>query len=73
VDVVRAIVGAEVPVTGVLCFIDADWPLIGGSFSTRGVEVLWPKKLVPSLITSAPLQLDVVDLHRSIADALPPA
>ncbi len=34
VDVVRSIVGTDVPVTGVLCFIDADWPLIGGAFTT---------------------------------------
>ena len=45
VDLVRAIVGDDIPVTGVLCFIEADWPLIGGAFTTRGVEVLWPKKL----------------------------
>lgn len=47
VDVVRAFVGDDVPVTGVLCFIDADWPLLGGAFTIRGVEVLWPKKLYP--------------------------
>lgn len=35
---------AEVPVIGMLCFVDADWPLIGGSFTTRDVKVLWPKR-----------------------------
>jgi hypothetical protein len=35
--VVRNILGTGVPVNGTLCFVEADWPLIGGSFSTRGV------------------------------------
>ncbi len=35
---------AEVDVRGMLCFIDADWPLIGGSFAIRGVDVLWARK-----------------------------
>ncbi|MBL0748486.1 nuclease-related domain-containing protein [Nocardioides baculatus] len=73
VGLVRAIVGKGVPVTGVLCFIDADWPLIEGSFTTRGVEVLWPKKLYSRLTVPEPLQLNVATLHRSIAEALPPA
>lgn len=72
VDRVRAIVG-DIPVTGVLCFIDADWPLIGGAFTTRGVEVLWPKKLYPRLTAPASFQFDVGALHRSLAKALPPA
>lgn len=33
------------PVIGVLCFVEADWPLFGGAFTVGGVEVLWPKKL----------------------------
>lgn len=32
-------VGADLPVRGFLCFLDADWPPVGGSFSTRGVGV----------------------------------
>jgi hypothetical protein len=70
VDLVRSIVGDEVPVTGVLCFIEADWPLIGGAFTTRGVEVLWPKKLYPLLTASVPHQFDIVFLHRALAEAL---
>ncbi|WP_235835772.1 nuclease-related domain-containing protein [Arthrobacter terricola] len=49
VDVVRDLIG-DVPVTGAMCFIDADWPLIGGAFSTRGVQVLWPKRLAKALV-----------------------
>ncbi|WP_028636915.1 nuclease-related domain-containing protein [Nocardioides sp. URHA0032] len=73
VDVVRAIIGNDIPVTGVLCFIEADWPLVGGAFSTRGVEVLWPKKLYPRLTTDGSIASDVEDLHRRLVSALPPA
>ena len=27
-----------------LCFVEADWPLMGGDFTIAGVSVLWPKK-----------------------------
>jgi hypothetical protein len=45
VQVVEAAIGINVPVHGVLCFVEADWPLIGGAFRIRGVEVMWPRKL----------------------------
>ena len=48
VAIVRDHVQDTVPIHGVLCFVEADWPLIGGSFTTRGVEALWPKKLYPN-------------------------
>ena len=73
VDVVRGIVSHDIPVTGVLCFIEADWPLIGGAFTTRGVEVLWPRKLYPRLAAGGPVARDVADLHRKLSSALPPA
>jgi len=40
VQVVEAAIGIHVPVYGVLCFVEADWPLIGGAFRIRGVEVM---------------------------------
>jgi hypothetical protein len=74
VDVVRGVVGDEVPVRGVLCFVDADWPLIGGSFTTRDVESLWPRKLYPKLQADGPLTVDAIaDLHRGLAIGLPAA
>ncbi|GAA2007665.1 hypothetical protein GCM10009739_18810 [Microbacterium ulmi] len=40
---VTAALGETVPpMTGVLCLLEADWPLIGGSFCLDGVHVLWP-------------------------------
>lgn len=64
----------SVPIHGVLCFVEADWPLIGGSFTTRGVEALWPKKLYPILRSVGPLDVETIaTIHRTLAAALPPA
>lgn len=73
VELVRSLVGDDLPVTGVLCFVEADWPLIGGSFTTRGVHVLWPKKLYPRLVSDGPLVSHVAEVHAALARALPPA
>lgn len=74
VDIVRGLVGDDLPVHGVLCFIEADWPLIGGSFTTRGVEALWPKRLDSKLTSDGPLlPQTVAEVHRRLASALPPA
>jgi len=73
VDLVQSIVGDHVPVTGVLCFIEADWPLIGGAFTSRGVEVLWPKKLYPRLSADGPHTSQVAGLLEQLASALPEA
>lgn len=48
VDVVRSALesaGLSMPVSGVLCFVDADWPVFGGSFATQGVHVTRPNKI----------------------------
>ena len=73
VDVVRGIVGEDLPIHGVLCFVEADWPLIGGSFTTRGVEALWPKRLCSKLKADGPLLSEVVEIHERLALSLPPA
>ncbi|MDC5698745.1 NERD domain-containing protein [Intrasporangium calvum] len=74
VDVVRGLLGGEVPVQGVLCFVDADWPLLGGAFSIGGVQVCWPKKLYARLQAPGPLSAGHVgELHRELVRALPPA
>ena len=71
VDVVRALLEVDVPVHGVLCFVDADWPLIGGAFTTRSVQALWPKKLYPQLQAEGPLTADVIaEIHRTLALSL---
>jgi hypothetical protein len=74
VDIVRGLVGDDLPIHGVLCFIEAEWPLIGGSFTTRGVEVLWPKRLYPKLQSDGPLLTQTVaEVHQRLASSLPPA
>lgn len=71
VDVVRGLLDDDVPVHGVLCFVEADWPLIGGSFTTRGVQAMWPKKLCPTLQAEGPIAADTVaEMHRKLARAL---
>ncbi|UDY24902.1 nuclease-related domain-containing protein [Nocardioides sp. Kera G14] len=74
VDLVKGILDdAEVPVVGVLCFIESDWPLIGGAFTIRGVEVLWPKRLYPRLTADGPHRDAVADQHRRLAACFPSA
>lgn len=74
IEVVRAVAGDDVPLHGALCFVDADWPLIGGRFTTRGVEVIWPKKLPDLLGARGPLDpTAIASIHRTLAASLPGA
>ena len=71
VAVVTGVVGPDITVHGVLCFVEADWPLIGGTFTTRGVQVLWPKKLYPKLAEAGPYDAGTAaELHARLAQAL---
>lgn len=72
IDLVRTVVG-DVPVTGALCFVEAEWPLIGGSFTTRGVHVMWPKRLAKVLTDSAPGAVDVPMIRDALAAHFRPA
>jgi hypothetical protein len=47
--------GHEVPVHAILCFVDADWPLIGGAIKTQGVRAMWPRRLAKILAEPGPL------------------
>lgn len=61
VDIVRNVLDDDIRVHGILCFVEADWPLIGGAFTTREVQVLWPKKLYPILLQApGPLQAESI-------------
>jgi hypothetical protein len=74
VYVVRGLLDDDVPVHGVLCFVEADWPLISGTFTTRGVQALWPKKLYRKLQAEGPFTAETVaEIHRNLAHALPAA
>jgi hypothetical protein len=63
-----------VPVTGMLCFVEGDWPLVGGDFSIDGLHVLWPKKAVERIKRVGPLDLSTIQsVHRILASTFPPA
>lgn len=73
VDAVGNVVGEDVPVHAVLCFVEADWPLLGGAFTTRGVAVVWPRRLYRDLQADGPLSSDTIDsIHRILASAFTP-
>jgi hypothetical protein len=69
--VVRDVV-VDVPVRGALCFVDADWPLIGGSFTIRGVEVRSPRRLA-KLLREEEGTVDVEQVALQLMERLPPA
>ncbi|MFC5500681.1 nuclease-related domain-containing protein [Lysinimonas soli] len=65
---------AHIPTFGMLCFIEAEWPLLGGDFVIGGVEVLWPRKAVARVMSPGSLGGDEVEaVFRSLAVAFPPA
>jgi hypothetical protein len=72
VDLVRDVVG-DLPVTGALCFVEADWPLIGGAFTTRDINVRWPKRLVKLLTEGGEGAVDVAAVRESLASSFKPA
>jgi hypothetical protein len=71
IDLVGGVVG-DLPVAGVLCFVEADWPVIGGAFTTRGVQVLWPKRLA-KLLVEAEGAVDVASVRKMLAAHYKPA
>jgi hypothetical protein len=72
VDLVRDAAG-RLPVTGALCFVEADWPLVGGGFATRGVHVVWPKRLVKLLGGASEGPVVVADVRAALASRFKPA
>jgi hypothetical protein len=71
-ELVGDVVG-HLPVTGSLCFVEADWPLIGGAFTTRGVHVLWPKRLAKLLVEGGEGPVDVTATREALASHFKPA
>lgn len=59
-------------VVGVLCFLDADWPLIGGAIATRGVQVTSPRRLT-KLLRADSGDTDVTAVVAILANRFPPA
>jgi hypothetical protein len=73
VERVRGVVEDAAPVRGALAFVDADWPLIGGDFSVRGVAVVWPRRLAKLMLRRDPPVVDVEDLAERVAARFPRA
>jgi hypothetical protein len=73
IERVRSSLDADVPVRGALCFVDADWPLIGGDFTVRGIRVCWPGRLAKVLLQTEPPTLDVWAITRVLATRFVPA
>lgn len=78
VDLVRtALVGGgspDVAVRGMLYFVDADWPMIGGSFQIRDFDVMWPR--LAARMVGAPGPLDTAHIratHQLLAANFPAA
>lgn len=67
-----ALADETIEVSGVLCFIDADWPLVGAFFFTRGVRVVSPRKL-SKILDEASGEVDVSAVRDRIVAAFPPA
>nr|WP_218222191.1 nuclease-related domain-containing protein [Nesterenkonia sp. Act20] len=65
VNLVREQVPA-VPVTGMLCFHGAEWPL-GGHLRIRGVQILWPRRVRRVVRTRSAASLDVEAIAERLA------
>jgi hypothetical protein len=62
------------PVRGMLCFVDAEWPLFGGAFTTADIDVLWPKKIAEHALAVHALTADQVrTIHAALAAHFPQA
>jgi hypothetical protein len=75
VEIVRKALGQhdDVPVHGVLCFVDGDWPLFG-TLEARGIPVLPPRKTARLCSTPGPLDdRDIRAVATTLAAALRPA
>lgn len=72
--VLREVVGSDVPLRGVLCFIEASWPVFGGDFRIREIDVVWPRRLHAILDEEGPLvESRIEQLYQQLGLALPPA
>ena len=64
----------NVPVHATLYWVDADWPLLDGTFRINGVEVLHPKKAMERIADPPTINTQTVDtIHRTLATQFLPA
>lgn len=55
----------------VLCFLEADWPLIGGSFIVNDIQVRWPRPLVKQVTRHSARSIKVGATYDRLAAASP--
>lgn len=75
-DSVRGALSAEfadVPVTRVICFVDADWSLFARPLRFGDVYVLWPRALTKLVRAEGALGKGIGEIERQLALALPAA
>lgn len=63
----------ELPVSGALCFIDADWPLFETAFKLRDVYATSPRRLTKLITGDAAGSLDPTRTAAYLAHVFPPA
>jgi hypothetical protein len=64
----------QIFVRGMLCFVDADWPILGGDFRIDGLDVLWPKKAAEHILNPGSMDESAVSqVFHALATAFPPA
>lgn len=74
VSLVRAALeGTGVPVHGALCFLEADWPIFGGSFTVDGIHVVWPRLLIKRINEAQTRDIDFEAIRDHIARSFPVA
>ncbi|MFI8593814.1 nuclease-related domain-containing protein [Microbacterium sp. NPDC078428] len=69
--VAGAVADPDVVVRGVLCFLEADWPLFGGDFTVRDIEVVWPRLLTKRISAATPAAIDVDAVYGRLVAVFP--
>jgi hypothetical protein len=64
----------ELPIHGVLCFIDTEWGWLTKPFFLKGMLLTYPKPLYARLAASGPVDTETRQtIHRRLASSFPPA
>jgi hypothetical protein len=63
----------DIAVIGALCFVEADWPLIGGAFTSRGIQILSPKRLAEVLVETVAGAVDIPGMRDLLSVRFEPA
>jgi nuclease-like protein len=74
VEAMRHVLPPTVPVTPIICFVDADWSLLARPLQFGDVHVVWPRALGKLLRAGGPLSTaEIAQIERTLGLALPAA